>query len=83
MTYPMTVQGQLGSPQEFGNITLRANQDGSRVVLADVARIELGPQTSTYSTRENGQISTGAAIQLAPGANAVRTAEEVKGDWRI
>lgn len=79
VTYPMTVQGQLGSPQEFGNITLRANQDGSRVVLADVARIELGPQTSTYSTRENGQISTGAAIQLAPGANAVRTAEEVKG----
>lgn len=79
VTYPMTVQGQLGSPQEFGNITLRSSQDGSRVVLSDLARIELGPQTSTYSTRENGQISTGAAIQLAPGANAVRTAEEIKG----
>ena len=78
VTYPMTVQGQLGTPEEFGRITLRANLDGSRVALSDVARIELGPQTSGFSTRENGRVSTGAAIQLAPGANALRTAEEVK-----
>ncbi|MDA5544395.1 efflux RND transporter permease subunit [Yersinia rochesterensis] len=78
VTYPLLVKGQLSSPEEFGNITLRSNRDGSRVVLSDVARLELGPQSYTFSTRENGQISTGAAIQLAPGANAVRTAEQIK-----
>ncbi|MCS3432920.1 efflux RND transporter permease subunit [Klebsiella sp. BIGb0407] len=78
VTYPLLVQGQLGSPEEFGNITLKSNLDGSRVVLSDVARVELGPQSYGFSTRENGHISTGAAIQLAPGANAVRTAEQLK-----
>ncbi|MFJ5397763.1 multidrug efflux RND transporter permease subunit [Pectobacterium sp. CHL-2024] len=78
VTYPLLVKGQLSSPEEFGNITLRSNRDGSRVVLSDVARLELGPQSYTFSTRENGQISTGAAIQLAPGANAVRTADQIK-----
>ncbi|MBN3067030.1 multidrug efflux RND transporter permease subunit [Pectobacterium brasiliense] len=78
ITYPLLVKGQLSSPEEFGNITLRSNRDGSRVVLSDVARLELGPQSYTFSTRENGQISTGAAIQLAPGANAVRTADQIK-----
>lgn len=78
VTYPLLVESQLSSPEEFGNITLRSGLDGSRVVLSDVARLELGPQSYTFSTRENGQISTGAAIQLAPGANAVRTAEQIK-----
>ncbi|RRN99674.1 efflux RND transporter permease subunit [Pectobacterium aquaticum] len=78
VTYPLLVKGQLSSPEEFGNITLRSNRDGSRVLLSDVARLELGPQSYTFSTRENGQISTGAAIQLAPGANAVRTADQIK-----
>ena len=78
VTYPLLVKGQLSSPEEFSNITLRSNRDGSRVVLSDVARLELGPQSYTFATRENGQISTGAAIQLAPGANAVRTAEQIK-----
>ncbi|MGD8204347.1 multidrug efflux RND transporter permease subunit [Pantoea sp. FN0305] len=77
VSYPLTVTGQLGSPEEFGNITLRSNRDGSRVRLADVARIELGPQTYAYSTRENGRVSTGAAVQLPPGANAVQTAGQI------
>lgn len=78
VTYPLTVQGQLTTPEAFANITLRATQQGSRVVLSDVARIELAAQSSNTSTRENGHISTGAAIQLTPGANAVHTAEQVK-----
>lgn len=78
VTYPLLVHGQLSSPEEFGNITLRSNRDGSRVVLSDVARVELGPQSYGFSTRENGRISTGAAIQLAPGANAIKTAEQLK-----
>lgn len=78
VTYPLLVKGQLSSPEEFGNITLRSNRDGSRVVLADVARLELGSQTYNFSTRENGRVSTGAAIQLSPGANALKTAEQLK-----
>lgn len=78
VTYPLQVKGQLSSPEEFGSITLKANRDGSRVMLSDVARLELSPQSYAFSTRENGKISTGAAIQLAPGANAVRTAEQIK-----
>lgn len=78
VTVPLTVQGQLSTPQEFGSVVLRANADGSKVVLADVARIELGAQSYGFSNRENGSIATSAAVQLAPGANAVRTAKGVQ-----
>jgi len=78
VSYPLLVKGQLGSPQEFANITLRANPDGSRVVLSDVARVELGSQTYSFASRENGHVSTAAAIQLSSGANAVKTAERIK-----
>ncbi len=50
VSYPLLVKGQLGSPQEFASITLRANPDGSRVVLSDVARVELGSQTYSFAT---------------------------------
>ncbi|WP_380178079.1 multidrug efflux RND transporter permease subunit [Kalamiella sp. sgz302252] len=76
--YPLTVSGQLGTPEEFRQITLKANTDGSRVKLGDVARVELGLQTYSFSTRENGVPSTAAAIQLSPGANAVKTSEAVQ-----
>lgn len=78
VTVPLTVQGQLSTPQEFGSVVLRANADGSKVVLADVARVELGAQSYGFSNRENGKVSTSAAVQLAPGANAVRTAKGVQ-----
>lgn len=77
-TVPLTAQGQLETPAEFSAIVLRANSDGSKVVLGDVARVELGAQSYAFSTRENGKTSTAAAVQLAPGANAVRTSELVK-----
>ena len=78
VTVPLSAQGQLKTPQEFAAIVLRANPNGSKVVLGDVARVELGAQNYVFSTRENGKVSTAAAIQLAPGANAVRTSEAVK-----
>ncbi len=78
VTIPLTVQGQLQTPDEFAAIVLRANADGSKVLLGDVARIELGAQSYGFSNRENGKTTSAAAIQLAPGANAVRTAEGVK-----
>ena len=78
VTIPLTVQGQLETPAQFAAIVLRANVDGSKVVLGDVARVELGAQSYGFSTREDGRVSTAAAIQLSPGANAVRTADAVK-----
>ncbi|WP_054687210.1 multidrug efflux RND transporter permease subunit [Pantoea stewartii] len=78
VSYPLLVTGQLGSPEAFGHITLRANPDGSRVILSDVARVELGSQSYGFATRENGHVSTAAAIQLTPGANAVKTADRIR-----
>ncbi|GAA5109845.1 multidrug efflux RND transporter permease subunit [Alloalcanivorax gelatiniphagus] len=78
VTTVLTARGQLSTPEQFAAIVLRANVDGSSVVLGDVARVELGAQSYGFSNRENGQPATAAAIQLAPGANAVRTAEAVR-----
>lgn len=74
VTYPLTVQGQLSSLDEFRNITIKANRNGSRLRLADVARVESGLQSYAFAIRENGLPATAAAIQLSPGANAISTA---------
>lgn len=78
LTVPLTVQGQLTTPEEFAAIVLRSSVDGAKLVLADVARVELGAQSYGFSNRENGVAATSAAIQLSPGANAVRTASAVR-----
>ncbi|WP_313619297.1 multidrug efflux RND transporter permease subunit [Pantoea septica] len=78
VTYPLTVRGQLSSVEDFRNITLKALNNGSRVRLADVARVEQGLQSYAFAIRENGHAATAAAIQLMPGANAVSTAEGVR-----
>ncbi|MFD2235244.1 multidrug efflux RND transporter permease subunit [Phaeospirillum tilakii] len=78
VTIPLTVRGQLQTPEEFAAIVLRANADGSRLVLGDVARVELGAQSYGFANRENGRNGTVAAVQLSPGANAVRTAAGVR-----
>ncbi len=75
----VVVRGQLTSAEQFGNIVLRANADGSTVRLKDVARVELGAQAYTGRiTRLNGQPSVGIGVQLAPSANALQTADLVK-----
>ena len=75
----VVVRGQLSSVEQFGNIVLRANADGSSVKLKDVARIELGADSYTgRSTRLNGKPSMGIGVQLAPSANALQTAKLVK-----
>ncbi|EIK69280.1 RND multidrug efflux transporter MexD [Pseudomonas synxantha BG33R] len=79
LTATLAVKGTLDNPEEFGRIVLRANQDGSRVTLADVARIEVGSQDYNFTTRLNGKPAVGAAVQLSPGANALKTASAVKG----
>ena len=78
VTTPLTVYGQLTSPAEFAGIVLKASANGARVVMGDVARVELGAATYGFDIRENGKSATAAAIQLAPGANAVKTADAIK-----
>lgn len=74
ITVPLIVQGELQSVDEFKNVVLRANADGSKVTLADVADIELGAESYSTKTRINGASSATIGVQLAPGANAVETA---------
>jgi multidrug efflux pump len=78
MTVPLNADGQLSTPEQFSNIVLRAGADGSRVLLGDVARVELGAQSYAWGTREDGHPATAAGVQLRPGANAVRTAAAVR-----
>jgi multidrug efflux pump len=74
----INVNGQLGSVEQFGNILLRTNPDGSSVRLKDVARIELGGQAYTSSARLNGVTANGIGVQLAPSGNALATADAIK-----
>jgi multidrug efflux pump len=74
----IAVKGTLASPEEFGQIVLRARADGSAVRLADVARLEVGQLDYSFSAREDGRQGVAAAVQLAPGANAMQTAKAVK-----
>lgn len=78
LTATIAVKGTMNTPEEFGHIVLRAKADGSVVRLSDVARLELGQLDYSFSARENGLKGVAAAVQLAPGANALKTAEAVK-----
>ena len=72
------VKGQLSNPDEFGQIVLRANPDGSTVRLRDVARIEVGGMGYQFTTRLNGQPVAGLSVMLAPTGNALATANAVQ-----
>jgi multidrug efflux pump len=78
ITATVVVTGQLSTVEQFGNIVLRANPDGSTVRLKDVARIEIGGQAYTTSTRLNGKMATGIGVQLSPSGNALETANLIK-----
>ena len=78
MSATLVVTGQLASTEQFGNIVLRANTNGSTVRLKDVARIEIGGQGYGSYSRLNGQPSTGIGIQLSPTGNALAAATAVK-----
>ncbi|MBZ5711567.1 efflux RND transporter permease subunit [Nannocystis pusilla] len=71
------VKGQLNTVQEFEEIVLRANLDGSLVRLRDVADVELGGQSYLMQSRLDGRPAAGIGIQLAPGGNALATATGV------
>src|SRR5690606_14277146 len=74
----IVVQTRLSTPEEFGNILLRVNQDGSQIRLKDVARVELGGENYSFETEYNNQAAAGMAVTLASGANALDTADAVR-----
>ena len=73
----LQTKGRLVTPEEFGNILVRANPDGSVLRVRDVARVELGAASQDTESRLNGNPAVTVAIYLAPGANAVATAARV------
>ena len=77
-TYTVRAQGRLLSPEEFGNIVVRANPDGSIVRMRDVARVELGARNYTQIGRLNGKPAAIIAIYQLPGSNAIDTMERAK-----
>src|SRR5690349_6310761 len=77
-TYAVRAQGRLQTPEEFGEIVVRANPDGSFVRVKDIARIDLGAQTYNLRGRLNGQPSAILAVYQLPGTNAIKAAEGVR-----
>ena len=77
-TYSITGQSNLETVKEFENILLRVNQDGTKVYLKDVAKIELGQESYNHEARYKGRVCSGIAVRLAAGANALDTAQKVK-----
>ncbi|MCM2292501.1 multidrug efflux RND transporter permease subunit [Allorhizobium sp. BGMRC 0089] len=78
VSVPLNVRGQLQTPEEFAQVILRSNPDGSRLTLGEVAKIEVGSQSSAFSILDGGKPATAAAIQMSPGANAVSTSSGVR-----
>ena len=77
-TYTVRAQGRLVSPEEFEQIVVRANSDGSIVRLKDVARIELGSQSYGNKGRLNGKPAAIVAVYQLPGSNAIDTMDRAK-----
>ncbi len=73
----LTAQGRLSTPQEFENIVIRANNDGSYLRLKDVARVELGVKSEEVESNYNGKPSVTMAIFQSPGSNAIEVASGV------
>ena len=74
----INAQARLQTPEQFRDIVVRSNPDGSALRLGDIARVEMGTESYEFESRYNGQLATGVAISLATGANALDTAEGVK-----
>jgi multidrug efflux pump len=76
----VTARSRFTSPEQFRQIIIKTQGDGSIVRLADVARVELGSESYNNQGRLNGHPATGMAVRLAPGADALRTAELVRAE---
>ncbi len=77
-SYAVRAQGRLETPEEFGDIIVRANADGSMLRVKDVARIELGAQNYAINGRLNGKPAALVALYQLPGSNAIAAADGAK-----
>ncbi|MBC2601677.1 efflux RND transporter permease subunit [Puniceicoccus vermicola] len=77
-TYTVSAQGRLTEPEQFADIIVRANPDGSVVRVKDIARIELGSQTYTVNGVYDGKPSAILALYQTPGSNALQAAEDAR-----
>ena len=78
----VTAGSRLQTEEQFRQIVVKTNPDGSTVTIGDVARVEIGAQSYTTVSRVNGHPGAGISISLSPGADALRTAEAVKGKMK-
>ncbi len=78
--YTLQTKGRLKDPEEFGRVMIRANPDGSKVIVSDVARVELGSQTYDAQGKLNNKPSAIIAIYQAPDANALEVAKAIKAE---
>ncbi|WP_294479918.1 efflux RND transporter permease subunit [uncultured Bacteroides sp.] len=76
--YTLNVQGRLSSPEQFGNIILRHEQDGAMLRLKDIARIDLGSASYSVVSRLNGEPTAAIAIYQQPGSNSLNVSKGVK-----
>ncbi|MFD1952532.1 efflux RND transporter permease subunit [Sphingomonas arantia] len=76
----VTAKTRLTTPEQFRNIIVKTQTDGSKVLLSNVARVELGQENYNALSRFNRHPASGISIQLAPGADALKTAELVKAE---
>ena len=76
--FTLTSQGRLQTPEEFANIVIRSNPDGSMLRLGDVAKIDLGSQTYSMISKVDGQEAGLIGINQLPGANALEVANNVQ-----
>src|SRR5690554_3305260 len=74
----INAQDRLQTPEQFRDIIVRSNPDGSVLRLGDIARVEMGTESYEFDSRYNGQSATGVAISLSTGANALDTAAGVR-----
>lgn len=78
--YTLQTQGRLKTPEEFGNIIIRAETDGRRIILSDVARVELGALSYDAQASLNGEDSAMLFINQSPDANALDVAQGVRDE---
>lgn len=81
-TYGVTLQDRLVNEKEFANIVVRSKEDGSQVLLNDIARIELGTENYSSNSRRNGSASAAITVFQMPGSNALEVAEAAKNTMK-
>ncbi|HBG20001.1 MAG TPA: hypothetical protein DDY32_12200, partial [Desulfobulbaceae bacterium] len=76
--YSVQVRGRLTEPEEFADIIVRAQADGSFIRIKDVARVELGAKDYNFSCRYNGKPAAAFSINLTPDGSAIETSKLIR-----